>query len=103
MFFVITAFCCWLAWEINWIHRRQAALKRFEPHTFAIITRESELAKPLGEKWFLPGDHLKEIPIWRRLMGDESIGWIIFKRDAPQQDVELAEELFPETYVARNP
>ncbi len=103
LFLAVTVFGCWLASEVNWIHRRQSALKRIKPSTYAIITRASELVKPPGERWYLPSDHLREIPIWRRLMGDEAIGWIIFNGDGPQQEFELAQALFPEARIERNP
>jgi hypothetical protein len=35
------------------------------------------------------------VPRWRRLLGDGAISWIIFKVNAPQEELDLARQMFP--------
>ncbi len=92
LFLLVTLFGCWLAWELKGIHRRQAALKRMEPFTDEIYVADGRTSYLL--------EHA-DIPRWRRLMGDGAISWIIFKKDAPQEELDLAHQLFPEALIAQ--
>lgn len=96
---LVTVFGGWLAWQVNAIHRRQAALARIKPHTTAIITFAAEAAKPPAERFYMAYHEPREIPIWRRLMGDQAVAYILFAADAPDEEFLLATKIFPEAQV----
>lgn len=99
MFVVLTVFFSWLGWEMNSIHRRRAAIERLTPLAARFVSLESEQKKGPGQKWLLPYDHVRQVPFWRRMLGDEAIGWIYLDATSPPEDYELTKKLFPEALV----
>src|SRR5262245_57340168 len=96
LFAAITALCLWVGWEVNWIHRRRAALEELRPKALLLSPLSAERAKKSGDRLMITWEHAREIPVWRRLLGDESIGWIYFDATAGDEDLRLTRELFPE-------
>ncbi len=103
LFVVVTGLCVWLGLEASRVHKRNAALQRLRPQALLISTVSAERKKAPGERLWIPWSHVREIPFSRRIMGDESIGWIYLKRSAPEEDYILAKSMFPEAEVERLP
>jgi hypothetical protein len=100
---VVAVVGCWLGWQANLVHRRKVALSELRPRAVFLSSVVAEREKSSGDRLVIPWDHVREIPFWRRLMGDESIGWIYLEDSASPADLELAKSLFPEAHVESNP
>lgn len=93
MFFVVTAlsFCLgWLGWELNYIRQRREMVSLIEqqggsvyrwdrPRVYNPVVREP-----------------KQLPFWRRWLGDERITEIMLWGPTAQDEKQLVKDLFPE-------
>src|SRR5256885_1568657 len=89
MFVVVTAFGCWLGWQVNWIRQRHEALKRNE-ESRAIFPTVGGL-QPTGT-----------FPWTLRLLGEEPRKFIALKierEDDLKPALSRIQSLFPESWV----
>lgn len=107
LFVVVTVFCSWLGYELNWIRERHELLARQK----AIAVGSEEIALPtcgLSWLWVPPKVDRAPSPLW--IFGEQPITNLeitqIVDDDvlnqpqiAEQREFELAHSLFPEAIV----
>ncbi|MBI2825907.1 MAG: hypothetical protein HYX69_14575 [Planctomycetia bacterium] len=91
MFLLVTLFALWLAWELNFIHERQAFL--------AWVDRKNA---EVTNAWFMvnpPRVPPATIPFWRRWLGDTAVDTVELPPNSTAADRDRAKALFPEADV----
>jgi hypothetical protein len=91
LFLVVTVFAMWLAWELNFIRERQAWLR---------LARDNRVVAKTASDWTGTVPASAQIPIWRRLLGDESIVAIRLLVGSPDEELQQVRRLFPESDTA---
>jgi hypothetical protein len=90
---MLTVCSLWLGWEMNFIHRRRAAVSALRfPDGSA-----HRQAAAFGDDLFQPA----RIPFWRRLLGDEAIRTIGVHPNSSESRIQALQQLFPEAQVIR--
>ena len=99
-------FGCWLGYQFNFIHQRQALRKSIEQRggRIDVFTRPDPIEIVPGLFWTSYGrvqgpEEEPEIPRWRRWFGDESINQVMLPVDSSESDVAQAKRIFPESAV----
>lgn len=97
MFIVVTALCCWLAWECRVVRQRQALLREIRGNfIFQVTTADARTVHlPPGA----PAPPAARIPLLRKWLGDEAIQEISYARgfsDPSQADLARIARIFPE-------
>jgi hypothetical protein len=88
-----------LGWQLNFIRERQAALMWLKQGAgWSITTAEYEQLpdQPPHD----PASPSRQIPKWRRWLGDEPIASIGFERKISTADRERVRRLFPEAEIS---
>jgi hypothetical protein len=94
---LVTLFCIWLGWALNWARERQQVLKalRLGPESRAMVATFDNL--PPGVATQKPW---RTMPLTMKVFRSEQIGWIHLSPSFYSQgDREHIEALFPEATV----
>jgi hypothetical protein len=96
MLLVVTVFSVVLAWELNYVRQRRAAIAEIEGLGGGVW-----LAEDVAEEVAFP----PSIPIWRRVMGDVAVAQLILPVDylGRTENNERITALFPETIRPEKP
>jgi hypothetical protein len=90
-------FLACLAWQMDIVRQRRAALQNLTRGTGWFITAEEYQQIPSRP----PDDHAAgRVPIWRIWLGDEPIAQIGFEPSISAAERSRVKELFPEAYVS---
>jgi hypothetical protein len=97
MFVAVTAFACWLGWQVNIVHQCKAILDT--------IGRANE-----GFRYNIRGGLFRRfdqptVPFWREWLGDAPVLNIALWEYEPftPSEIETIKELFPEAHVTGLP
>jgi hypothetical protein len=103
MFFVVTAFAIWLAWELSYIRERKAFLESVKQE-LEIQDRAALVAVAPGG-WIISSNWTVRppatIPFWRKWFGDEAVDDVRMPKKASAIDLEKAKALFPESQITQ--
>ncbi len=91
MLLLVTVFAVWLGWEMAFIRERQEWVRLAKDRRM-IVKTVAESTKPIPSA--------AQIPIWRRLLGDQPIVAIRLPSDSSDEDLQQVRALFPETDAA---
>jgi len=100
MFILVTALCCWLAWESSVVRGRQALLRELRTRPAIQITTADErtVQYPLGAAAPPPA----RIPLVRKWLGDQAIQEISYGRgfhNLSREEIDRISRTFPEAQV----
>lgn len=100
LFVLVTAPCCWLAWESRIVQQRRSLLQELKSKpAFQLMTaktfQEITQFNPPGA----PTPPVAKVPLTRRLLGDEAIQRVIYARfyqGYSDDDLARIQKIFPE-------
>ena len=94
MLIVVTALCCWLAWESSVVQRRKAVMREFQATAAVHFTTADDMAK-----WWpanAPPMKIAKVPWVRRVLGDVAVQEIWYHQPPPEADLTRLKSTFPE-------
>lgn len=94
MFVVVTVLGVWLGWELNVVRSRKNALAEMEA-SGAFEIRYQGLSVPGFPHVVQKGSDARRPPWIRRMLGDERLGVMVFRRPLTEVDLERVAQ-FPE-------
>lgn len=100
MFVVVTAICCWLAWESNIVHQRKAELRELRLKPGVQVTTVDVWLKNLSPSASPP--RAAKVSLIRQWLGDEAIQSISCARGyhhLSQEQLDRLARIFPEAEV----
>ena len=86
-------------WQVNYIRERQAALRWLRQGAGWVITT-AEYEQLPNQPPHDPSGPSRQIPPWRRWLGDEPIASLGFEHKISQADRQRVSRLFPEAEIS---
>jgi hypothetical protein len=83
MFLVMTVFCCWPGYQLNWIRQRHTALERHHPPFKFLSPRNQSVDAP----WSIS------------ILGESGAIAILIRPDTDAAERESIQKLFPESQI----
>jgi hypothetical protein len=90
----VTLLAVWLGWNVNTIRQRRAAIADWQLRGGGVYSQ-----KDSADDLFGPAPVKHELPLVRRLLGDEAISNVFLPPEATSAELETAAKLFSEAYV----
>jgi hypothetical protein len=103
IFIVLTALCCWLAWEASVVRQRQFVLKEIRSKAAYQVISASVIA---GDVSGSNNEVVATIPFMRRWLGDHAIQEIAYTRELQgfsEADLSRLARMFPEAKLREAP
>ena len=103
MFVVMTALCCWLAWESHVVRQRKSVLRDLKTKPGMEVTTAADWAMRFDSTATVPPP--AQIPLARRWLGDEAIQEIGYTADFNEPspaELGCLARIFPEAELRRN-
>jgi len=104
MFVVMTALCCWLAWESNVVRQRKSVLRDLKTKPGIEVTTAA-VWKEQFDRTISLADPPVQISLVHRCLGDEAIQEIGYTADyfePSQAELDRLARIFPEAKLRRN-
>ncbi len=87
---VVTAFCCWLGYQVNVVRRRAGVERWLEVHEIPYTPNGEE-----SHVWcFIVDD--ANLPWYRKLLDDHAVTWFAYPLNATAEEVDSVQSAFPE-------
>jgi len=109
MFVLVAVACCWLGYNLNFIHKRHAIRKSIEEQggTVEVFLRPEPIETVVGNLTLsylsyqrAHGPEIEpDISKWRRWLGDEAVNQIMMPRGTSATDLQGIRAIFPECEV----